>query len=120
MERNYFDRPLTSEDLLEFKLKKEKYDNSKVYTSEKDFVFIHKTNYAPNENNIKSTFVSGAKYDGKGTLFGKDFSYTFPQGDNYIHFSINCEVSGNNEDIYGFNFRKYAVVMQDQIIYSIK
>ena len=67
MERNYFDRPLTSEDLLEFKLKKEKYDNSKVYTSEKDFVFIHKTNYAPNENNIKSTFESGAKYDEKGT-----------------------------------------------------
>lgn len=111
MERNYFERPLTPEDLLEFRLKKEKYDNSKVYTSEKDFVFIHKTNYAPNENSIKSTFESGAMYDGKGTLFNEDFSYTFPQGDNYIHFSINCEVSGNNEDIYGFNFRKYAIVM---------
>lgn len=111
MERDYFDSPLTSEDLLEFRIKKEKYDNSKVYTSEKDFVFIHKTNYAPNENSIKSIFESGAMYDGKGTLFGEDFSYTFPCGDNYIHFSINCEVSGNNEDIYSFNFRKYAIVI---------
>jgi len=45
MERNYFDKPLSTDDLLEFITKKEKYDNSKVYTSEEDFVFIHKTNY---------------------------------------------------------------------------
>lgn len=99
MERNYFDRPLTFENLLEFRIKKEEYDNSKVYTSEKDFVFIHKTNYAPNENSVKSKYESGAMYNGKGKLFGEDFSYTFPQGDNYIHFTINCEVSGDTEDV---------------------
>lgn len=111
MERNYFDKPLSTDDLLEFITKKEKYDNSRVYTKEEDFVFIHKTNYPPKENSIISTFESGATYDGKGILFGEEFSYTYPQGDNYIHFSINCEVSGNNEDIYGFNFRKYAIVI---------
>lgn len=111
MKRDYFKNPLTPEDLAEFRIKKEKYDNSKVYTSGNEFVFIHKTDYAPTENNIKSKFESGAIYNEKGILFGEEFSYTYPQEDNYIHFSINCEVRGNDEDIYGFNFKRYAIVM---------
>ena len=112
MERNYLANPLTIEDIKIFKKEQEKYKNDKIYISESDFVFIHKTNYPPNDNEIKSVFSSGATYTENGILFEIPFKYDYPIGDDSIPFSLNCEVRGRNEDdIYGFNYRKYAIVV---------
>lgn len=112
MERNYLTNPLTIDDIKAFKTQQAKCDNNKIYSSENDFVFIHKTNYPPNNNEIKSTFSAGATYTENGILFNIPFKYDYPVGDDYIHFSLNCEVRGRNrDDIYGFNNRKYAIVV---------
>lgn len=111
MERNYLTNPLTINDIKTFKTQQSKYDNDKIYSLENDFVFVHKTNYAPENNEIKSTFSSGATYTENGILFGTIFKYDYPVGDDYIHFSLNCEVRGRKDDSYGFNNRKYAIVV---------
>ena len=59
MERNYLTNPLTIDDIKAFKTQQAKCDNNKIYSSENDFVFVHKTNYPPNNNEIKSTFSAG-------------------------------------------------------------
>lgn len=111
MEKNILQEPLTIKDIENLKKIKEKYLNNKIYESEDEFVFIHKTNYAPKNNEIKSKFQSGAIYKETGKLFNENFEYTYPQGDDYIHFSINCETKGDEFDIYGFNNKKYAIVI---------
>lgn len=111
MGKNILQEPLTIEDIERLKKIKENYKNDKIYDNENEFVFIHKTNYAPINNEIKSKFQSGAIYKETGKLFDENFEYTYPQSDDYIHFSINSETKGNEFDIYGFNNKKYAIVI---------
>lgn len=112
MERNYLTNPLTIDDIKVFKTQQYKYDNNKMYSSESDFVFVHKTDYPPYNNEIKFIFSSGATYTENGVLFGIPFIYDYPIGNDYIHFSLNCEVHGRyRNDIYGFNNRKYAIIV---------
>ena len=112
MERNYLINPLTVDDINNFKIQQSKYKNDKIYNKEDEIVFIHKTNYAPSNNEIKSVYSSLATYTANGILFDIKFKYEYPIGYDYIHFSMNCEVSGKkNNDIYGFNNRKYAVIV---------
>ena len=111
MEKSLLQEPLTIEDIERFKKIKENYKNDKIYETENEFVFIHKTNYTPINNEIKSKFKAGATYKETGKLFEESFEFTYPQSDDYIHFSINCETKGDEYDIYGFNNKKYAVVI---------
>lgn len=111
MERDYLKEPLTFQDIEKLRAKKESYDNSRIYTKEEEIVFIHKTNYPPTKSQVKAAYRAGARYPEYGYLFGEKFDYTYPMADDFIHFSINCEVSADEEDIYGFANRKYAVIM---------
>jgi len=111
MKRDYFKQPLCDHDIERLRDTKDKYDNSKKYVSENEMVLIHKTNYAPVNNVVKSSYSAGATSIESGVLYGKEFKYSYLQADDYIHFSLNCEVSGDVFDIYGFNYRKYAVII---------
>lgn len=109
MSRDFLKEPLNEKDIENFK--KEKHKNEKIYTRKEEFVFIHKTNYAPLNNQIKSRYQVGAVYKRVMNLYNEEFNYFCPQGDDYLHFSLNCEVRGENEDIYGFNRKKYAIII---------
>lgn len=85
-------------------------DNNHIYNRENEFAFVHKTNYMPQNNSVKSVYSAGGIYSATGNLFGINFDYEYPIADDYIHFSINCEASEIN-DYYGFNNRKYAIIV---------
>lgn len=103
---------LTLDDLKLLSQYKKNYHNDKVYSSEDEFVFIHKTNYMPENNRVVSSSTSGKTYKTRHYLDNIDINLELPYTDDTVHFLINSEViDGGKNRNFGFGGRKYAVIV---------
>ena len=74
-----------------------------------DLILIHKTNYIPNENTIKTISESGIKAAEQVEICGNILDINFNIVRNTIHFCVNGEVASHG---YGdWNDKKYAAVI---------
>lgn len=103
---------LTNDDLKGLEQYKKAYCNDKVYTSEDEFVFIHKTDYMPKNNRVYSSASSGATYKVSNFVDNVKICLELPYTDDTVHFLMNSEaIDGREHRNFGFSGRKYAVIV---------
>lgn len=95
----------TQKDLAEIKPNK---DTSLESLS--DLVLVHKTDYIPQNSEIKTSQNSGVKYDDKVKILGKEYGFKTSSHRNTLHFSVNGEV-GDISGEEGWSDTKYAIIM---------
>lgn len=84
-------------------------ENESEFDKDEDFILVHKTNYSPTDDEVKSNKTAGVKTKYSIQFDDEEFSYEFFQGRNTVHFCQNGEVSSHE---YGnFDGRKYAVLV---------
>ncbi len=107
---------LTKEMLEEFEKEKQEgkvkdllYGERKKIESINDIVMIHKTDYIPTNNTIKSSKSSGVTEPFYLNLNGEEYRIDVPLERKTVHFCLNAEVV--NHAISSFSNRKYAVII---------
>lgn len=83
--------------------------NDSEFSKEEDFILVHKTEYYPTNNLIKSDLRSGATQINIVYFDDDEFSYEFPEARDTIHFCQNGEVSSHSAG--RFDGRKYAILV---------
>lgn len=84
-------------------------ENESDFDKDEDFILVHKTNYSPTDDEVKSNKMAGVKTKYSIQFDDEEFSYEFFQGRNTVHLCQNGEVMSHE---YGnFDGRKYAVLI---------
>ena len=84
-------------------------DNESDFDKDEDFILVHKTNYSPTDDEVKSNKMAGVKTKYSIQFDDEEFSYEFFKGRNTVHLCQNGEVTSHE---YGnFDGRKYAVLI---------
>lgn len=84
-------------------------ENESEFDKDEDFILVHKTNYSPTNDEVKSNKMSGVKTKYSIQFDDEEFSYEFFKGRNTVHLCQNGEVTSHE---YGnFDGRKYAVLI---------
>lgn len=74
-----------------------------------DLVLVHKTDYAPEGEIIKSSKDSGVLLEDKIKIGDKEYNIRFPSARETIHFAVNGEVTSH---VMGnFDNRKYVIII---------
>lgn len=83
--------------------------NPKDYSSRSSLMCVHKTNYMPTANMIKSAKDSNVSMKKEIELNGKKYEYSYKTARSTVHFAINDEVSSHT---YGsWDDCKYAILI---------
>lgn len=79
------------------------------YSSTSSLMCVHKTNYMPTANIIKSAKDSNVNMKKEISLNGKQYEYSYNSARSTVHFAVNDEVSSHS---YGsWDDCKYAVLI---------
>lgn len=79
------------------------------YTSTKDFILVHKTNYPPQNDTIKTAKSAGAKNRFEIELDGQTYELEVPFERETIHFAVNGEVGSHT--LGNWDSMKYAILI---------
>jgi len=83
-------------------------DNAMSYTSTESLVAVHKTNYVPSHDEIKTTYGASASKTEKVTLNGTEYEYSYSVDRDTVHTCLNGEVESH--EFGSWDNCKYAVL----------
>ena len=79
------------------------------YSSKSALIGVHKTDYAPTANIIKSAKDSNVEFKENITINGVDYKYYYKEARDTVHMAMNDEVSSH---VYGsWDACKYAILI---------
>lgn len=84
-------------------------DNHSDFKSLNDLCLVHKCNYMPFNNEIKSALSSGGESIRSFKIGIKSYDYKHKEQRHTVHFAVNGEVSSH--DLGNWDVRKYAIIV---------
>lgn len=83
-------------------------DNNMDYESTESLVAVHKTNYVPTHDEIKTTYGASASKTNKVTIDGIEYEYSYSVDRDTVHTCLNGEVGSH--EFGSWDNCKYAVL----------
>lgn len=90
--------------------------NYSDFNSFTDLCLVHKCNFMPFNNEIKSALYSGGKSYRNFNINGVSYSYTHHEQRNTVHFAVNGEVSSH--DMGNWDSRRYAIIIPFECLWD--
>lgn len=84
-------------------------ESSKVLNDKSDFVCVHKTNYIPKDNRIRTGKESGVVFTENVKIDEEEYEIQYEQERDTVHFCVNGEVTNNNGG--NWDSSKYAIIV---------
>lgn len=83
--------------------------NSSKFNSISELCLVHKCDYMPYDNEIKSSLSSGGESIRSFLIGDKSYDYKHKEQRHTVHFAVNGEVGSH--DMGNWDIRKYAIIV---------